>query len=259
MDIFNDLANDNNYSTGTTQSDFLKGLLEGAANKSDYEIPTGPNRNMGKDEFLKLLLTQLQYQDPTNPMDDRQFISEMAQFTALEQMTSMNQNFAKYTESQSSVFSQLSETLLSLNANSQVSGLFSAIGKYISIEKQAFSLKEGRANTISMFIPENSTQTQMRIYDSNGSLIRAEDLGVLEKGEKQLWQWDGKGDNGVVAPDGDYKAEVFQKDSRGIYTKISSEILGYVYGVIINDPEGPKYRIGDTETISASLVKEVTI
>ena len=51
---------------------------------------TNSSSSLGKDDFLKLLVTQLQTQDPMNPMDDTQFISQMAQFTSLEQMKNMN-------------------------------------------------------------------------------------------------------------------------------------------------------------------------
>ncbi|MGE7693499.1 flagellar hook assembly protein FlgD [Lysinibacillus sp. NPDC094177] len=58
---------------------------------SNYKKPTKQtgNSDLGKDAFLKLLITQLQHQDPTNPMDDREFISQMAQFSSLEQMQNM--------------------------------------------------------------------------------------------------------------------------------------------------------------------------
>ncbi|MFC0558601.1 flagellar hook assembly protein FlgD [Halalkalibacter alkalisediminis] len=57
---------------------------------------------LGKDDFLKILITQLQNQDPSNPMDDREFIAQMAQFSSLEQMTNMNQAIQKFVSIQSS-------------------------------------------------------------------------------------------------------------------------------------------------------------
>lgn len=69
---------------------------------SNYRKPTKQtgNSELGKDAFLQLLITQLQHQDPTNPMDDREFISQMAQFSSLEQMQNMTKAMESLVSSQ---------------------------------------------------------------------------------------------------------------------------------------------------------------
>ncbi|QFG01131.1 flagellar hook assembly protein FlgD [Psychrobacillus glaciei] len=69
------------------------------ANKAPKTATTG-NGTLGKDAFLKILMAQLQNQDPTKPMDDSQFIAQMAQFSSLEQMTNLTTAFEKYAQAQ---------------------------------------------------------------------------------------------------------------------------------------------------------------
>lgn len=75
---------------------------------SDYFLPTetvkrqtSNNDSLGKDAFLKILFAQLQNQDPLSPMDDKEFIGQMATFSSLEQLTNMNQTLEKFVESAS--------------------------------------------------------------------------------------------------------------------------------------------------------------
>lgn len=69
------------------------------------ESPVAPKKdNLDKADFLKLLVTQLRYQDPTKPMEDREFIAQMAQFNALEEMRALNKGFAAMSD-----FNQLTQ------------------------------------------------------------------------------------------------------------------------------------------------------
>ena len=93
MDI---LSTQNSVNTQMSASD--KFTVENAVNNFNKTLVREgrqTSQELGKDDFLKLLITQLSNQDPTSPMEDTQFISQMAQFSSLEQMTNMSSSFAK--------------------------------------------------------------------------------------------------------------------------------------------------------------------
>ncbi|RKX86780.1 MAG: flagellar hook assembly protein FlgD [Spirochaetes bacterium] len=85
--------------------------------------------NLGKDDFLKLLMTQLTHQDPTEPMKDRDFIAQMAQFSTLEQITNMNDEISKVFNlvSTSQAYSLLGKTVSVKSGNNTLNGMVEEI------------------------------------------------------------------------------------------------------------------------------------
>ena len=105
-------------------------------------------KTMGKDEFLKLLITQLQHQDPTNPMEDREFIAQMAQFSSLEQMLNINTNMEKFL------------------GNMSFSSSFDLLGKIVDVESADKFDEEGTAKILQGVVEsvsKNGNNTMVRI------------------------------------------------------------------------------------------------
>jgi flagellar basal-body rod modification protein FlgD len=134
---------------------------------SDYYLPqagpkistTNDNGALGKDAFLKILITQLQNQDPTSPMDDREFIAQMAQFSSLEQMQNMTQAM---------------ENLLSSQQETQLMSYTNFVGKEVKWHELTEELDEKQVP-----ITKEGTGVIKELKFSNG-----EPTFVLEDGKE---------------------------------------------------------------------------
>ncbi|KAA9025872.1 flagellar hook assembly protein FlgD [Niallia endozanthoxylica] len=127
-------------------------------NYQKAERKTGSSQ-LGKDDFLKLLMTQLQNQDPSNPMQDTEFIAQMAQFSSLEQMTNMNSTLERF------ITQQQQSLLISYN---QFVGQEVAWHKLSELEDGTAEVKEGSGKVTSiqyknekvLFILEDGTKLE---------------------------------------------------------------------------------------------------
>jgi flagellar basal-body rod modification protein FlgD len=83
-----------------------------------------PNNTLGKDDFLKILLTQLTHQDPTKPLEDKEFVAQMAQFSTLEQMSNMNRGLSDLYAllARSQAFGLLGKTVEILEGERMITG-----------------------------------------------------------------------------------------------------------------------------------------
>ena len=150
--------------------------------------------NMDKEDFLMLLVTQFQYQDPLNPMEDQEFIAQMAQFSSLEQLMNLNDSMQGLTDA---------------TENQQMVNATSYIGKQVSITGNTIGkVTDGEGKTtISTFryaFGDNVKEGVLTVTDSTGKAVYTETLAGKMGNQTFEFNWNGLNDKGVVVPDGTY-------------------------------------------------------
>jgi flagellar basal-body rod modification protein FlgD len=171
--------------------------------------------SLGQDAFLQLLVTQLQYQDPLNPMDDKEFVAELAQFSSLEQLTEINSGI---------------ENLATQNEQQQVMGAVNFIGKTIEATGTAVSLSDGKATPVTFTLPQDAETCIVNVLDTSGQIVRTVDLGATSAGQVEF-TWDGMDYDGTVMTDGQYQVAVTATDADSNTMTVSSTMTGTVQGV----------------------------
>ncbi len=147
----------------------------------------GTMPSLGKEVFLRLLVTQLRYQDPLNPLKNTEFVAQLAQFSTLEGINNMEEELEKVRDS-----------LLSLNNYSTTN----LIGKEVKAQGDTVSLVDGSA-VMGYRLGEDATEVVVVIKDRNGKVVRTIEETNRRKGENLL-TWDGRDEEGRPLPPGDY-------------------------------------------------------
>ena len=201
------------------------------------------NDILGKDDFLKMLTAQLQYQNPMDPMNDEQFVSQMAQFSSLEQLQNMNSTLSQNVQW---------NMLLSQTINNTMAT--SLIGKEITVEGNNISLQGDSGTDLSFTADDNAVQGTIEITNSEGKVVRTIDLTNVSAGPISV-HWDGKDQLGNQMAAGDYTFNVSLKDGKGNSVSSTSFLNGIVEGVkYIN---GQAMLLVDGSYIPLSQVREV--
>ena len=210
-----------------------------ASNSNTSQVASSKDSALGKDDFMNLLVAQLQNQDPLNPMDSTAFTSQLAEFSSLEQLSSVNENLEYLQMYQSSI------------NNAQA---VSFIGKNIDALGDSIQLEGSEIEEIQFELSADSSSVFINIYDEAGSLVKNIENGPLGEG-KQSVEWDGTDNGGNTLPGGDYRFEVMAVDANGDIVETATYISDRVTGVTFKN--GVTYLMAGGIQIPIGDVSEV--
>ncbi len=194
-----------------------------------------------KDIFLKLLVAQMQHQDPLKPQDATQMSSQLAQFNMVEQQTNTN---------------KLLEQLLAnagQNGASPQAGAAGWLGHTATYASDAIRW-QGAPVSVQIELPADAAQLRVQILDAQGAPVRTVDLGPQAAG-MQPFTWDGVTGSGAIAAQGDYRIRVDALDAAGNPVKASVVQQGMVSAVRFNG-NGAAFVINGIE-IAQSAITEI--
>ena len=200
---------------------------------------SGPAENMGKMDFLNLLVVQMQNQDPLEPMKNEQFLAQLAQFSSLEQMVNMNETLTNLSLLQSSI------------NNSQAVNL---IGKSITVLGDSLRIEGGSASHGSFSLAGEAESVTVTVKDGNGAAVRTVELGSMGTGNHDF-AFDGCDAEGNALADGDYTFEVTAVDADGNALSVSTFADVVVEGISFSD--GLVYLIAGSGRYLLSDIAEV--
>ncbi|HEY3347287.1 MAG TPA: flagellar hook capping FlgD N-terminal domain-containing protein [Nitrospirota bacterium] len=176
---------------------------------------TGSAKKMGQQDFLLLLVTQLRQQDPMKPMDNTEFVSQLAQFSSLEQLSGMSKGM---------------DTLATKLDAMGSYGALGLIGKEVMANSATLSWDGTNPVTAGFGAEKAVSDCKVTIYDQSGNAARTISLGDVTAGAK-TFSWDGKGDNGAVLKAGSYKFDASGTGADGKVWTTNGYIGGTVGGV----------------------------
>jgi flagellar basal-body rod modification protein FlgD len=172
---------------------------------------------VSKLDFMALLVAQIKNQDPTSPMDNAQFTSQITQFSMLEQLESMSSSL----QDNVAVGTAINNT-----------AMLALVGRKVTVAGNDVMLAGGTANE-SMIAASGNGRATIKITDENGRVVRTYEQSVT-KGLNTV-TWDGRTDDDVVAADGKYTISAEVKDSSGKAVTFKNLMTGAVAGLRYSD------------------------
>jgi flagellar basal-body rod modification protein FlgD len=173
---------------------------------------TGPTKTLGQDAFLKLLMAQLSNQDPLNPVQGTEFVTQLSQFSLVEQSVQQSTSLT--------------------NIGTQLQGLSNAdatslVGKTVTVSGSGMAYNGVLATSGNVTLGGSAQSVTVSISDSNGNVVRTMQLGSEPAGALTV-NWNGLNDSGQQQAAGNYTLNVTATDANGQPVNVSQNVTGTV-------------------------------
>jgi flagellar basal-body rod modification protein FlgD len=195
---------------------------------------------MGQSDFLRLFTTQLNNQDPTDPVKNEAFVAQLAQFSQLEATTNMSLSLG---------------ALASSLASNQITGSANLIGKSVSVPGGPAQLVSGQTVNATIGLPQGADGVTLQVYDSAGKLVSTQTAGPQTAGD-MLFSWNGQDDTGNALPTGNYRF-VANAVVQGKNTTPTVSTMVSVLGVSQNADKSITLQVTGGKTIMLSDVTKI--
>lgn len=163
-------------------------------------------------DFLNMLMTQLQNQDPTSPLDTNQFTSELVEFSGVEQQINTNSSLTQ---------------LIQLTQAGEVMQGSQMAGKQVAVTSNQIPLQNGTGSV--QFTAPTAEPVAIAISNASGQQVR--DVSLTATAGQNTWTWNGTDNNGDQVPDGAYNIAVVGANSDGSTTPLTFTVTGTATGV----------------------------
>ncbi|WP_455864933.1 flagellar hook assembly protein FlgD [Pantoea agglomerans] len=189
--------------------------------------------------FLTLLVTQLQNQDPTNPMDNSQLTTQLAQINTLSGIEKLNTTLGSISGQINSGQSLQATTL---------------IGHGVMVDGTQVLVGSGQTTPFGVSLEQASTATTATINDSSGKVVQTINLGGLSAGV-HTFSWDGSTADGTTAADGKYSVSLSASNASG---QLVTQPLNYaLVNGVTNDTSGAVLDLGTMGTTTVANVRQI--
>jgi len=220
----------------TSNADYLKAMQQNSDPSS-----SAPKKAMGQADFLRLLTTQLQNQDPSKPMDPTSFVTDLTQMSQLQATTKTNDSILAMTKG---------------FQNLQTMQAASIIGKNVQVKGKSFSHAQDVSSQFRLAADQPLTNVKVVISDANG-VVKKIDLADMQAGEKVV-DWSGKDDYDQSKPSGVYSLTAYGTDVHGDIKSIDTVVASKVNSVGVGSDGGLTLTLATGERVGMDTVREIS-